>query len=1731
MGEGEETPHVENRGSDVLNPNGDNVTGGEGSKNQKSRLNDSEKQSSGNIVVTPEFLRQNRHQILALLHEEEKERQLKEIRTRLEFGDDDDDDSPKKGGDGKDKTNDNEAVRQETTKRKLDFEDDYSKPYRPSTARSRSKFINKIAEFTFPPKLKMPSNVGKYDGLGDPDDHLAIFIGAAEVEQWSIPVWCHMFMQTLTGAARVWFDSLPVGEIGSFEQLEDSFLKNFSQQRRSIKDPTELHNIKRADNESVGDFIPRFVRESMQVKGAGEDIRISAFIHGVRSEQLVERFHENRPKTVEEMLERAKAFVRGRKASDQLKDRTQKKTTTWDIPRRQTPQKTWDKPNFQPRFQQRSASFQPRFAPPPRHNAGPMVSLPPLTKTPSEILATENVHFVKPAPMRPGPKKATDKYCEFHRDNGHTTDECFSLRRQIESAIKTGKLAHLLKELKATPQSSGKRKEILMVRRPSDCVGMKRSNDHMESWMEQEISFPPIRGGDFASGALHVTADIAGHQVRRVYVDTGSASEIMYERCFMQLDEEVRKGLVTQVHQLTGFSGEVVQPLGKIQLQVTMGNETGSRTVPMTFLIVCSQSSHNVILGRPGLCALGAVISTVHGAIKFPTPTGVVTLYSTKECKSVKVTTAVVPKVTSKQEEVAQEEWALNPEFPEQKITVGSQLEEKTKKMLKQFLLSNLDVFAWQPSDMVGVPRDTAEHRLNTYKSREPVAQKRRHLGPERNQAVLAEVEKLLYAGIVREVKYQTWVANPVMVKKGDGTWRMCIDFKDLNAACPKDCYPLTEIDSKVDALAGFPLKCFLDAYKGYWQVQMAKEDEDKTAFYTSAGIFCFTKMPFGLKNAGATYQRLMDAAFNEQIGRNLEVYVDDLVVKSKNEEGLLRDIGETFKTLRNVNMKLNPKKCSFGVEQGKFLGVVVTKDGFQANPEKVKAVLQMSSPRSVKDVQTLNGRLVALNRFLSKHAERTLPFMVTLRNCLGKKNFVWSQEAEKAFEEMKKYLSELPTLTAPVPKENLTMYLSAGVATVSAVLMTERGGVQTPIYFISRALKDPETRYSPMEKLVLSLVHASRRLRRYFQAHNIEVQTEHPIQQVLRRPEISGRLAKWAIELGAFELKYKPRLAMKGQVVADFLVEIPKGENMSKEVTQGNQEVKGDSIWSLHTDGASNDEGSGAGLILVGPDQIELTYALRLDFKSSNNEAEYEALLAGLRLAQKMGVRKLHAHVDSMLVANQINGSYDAKEESMKRYLKKAQAIIKLFDECKVIHIPRSKNKKADALSKLASVTFTHLAKEVRVEVLESPSIADAEINTITGEENPTWMTPIIQFLTNGTLPEDRAEARKIRTKALQYEMEQGRLYRRSYLGPLLKCLDDEEANYVIREIHFGICGIHAGPRMVVAKAMGAGYYWPGMHKSAVEEIQKCESCQKHAPMCHRPPNEMVPVTAAWPFQKWAIDIVGPFPEAPGKIRFLIVAIDYFTKWVEAKALASITGIQVKKFVWECIVCRFGLPLFIVTDNGKQFVDNPFKQWCMDMKMQQIFTSVAHPQGNGQVERANRSIVEGIKTRLGNEGRNWLEELPHVLWAHRTMPKTSNGESPFSLTYGTEAVIPAEIIMPTRRVLQVNEIDNDSELRLNLNLLEERRMIAATREAKYKREVERYYNSRVQKRLFKEGEYVLRSNEASRAEDQGKLGPRWEGPYQVKEVGRNGSYKLARLDGSDVPRTWNGAQLRKCYM
>ena len=217
------------------------------------------------------------------------------------------------------------------------------------------------------------------------------------------------------------------------------------------------------------------------------------------------------------------------------------------------------------------------------------------------------------------------------------------------------------------------------------------------------------------------------------------------------------------------------------------------------------------------------------------------------------------------------------------------------------------------------------QDKLNVNPDRKPVQQRQRVFTPERDQAVMDEVTKLLAAGFIREVHYLEWLANVVLVKKANGKWRMCVDFTDLNKAYPKDSFPLPRIDQLVDSTARHKLLTSMDAFSGYNQIRMVEEDQEKTSFITSQGLYCYKVMPFGLKNVGATYQRLVNKMFSKQIGKNMEVYVDDMLVKSREELAHLDDLKETFTTLKQYQMKLNPAKCIFGIASGKFLGFMVS--------------------------------------------------------------------------------------------------------------------------------------------------------------------------------------------------------------------------------------------------------------------------------------------------------------------------------------------------------------------------------------------------------------------------------------------------------------------------------------------------------------------------------------------------------------------------------------------------------------------------------------------------------------------------------------------------------------------------------------------------------------------------------------------------------------------------------------
>ncbi|KAL0355479.1 UNVERIFIED_CONTAM: hypothetical protein Sradi_3994800 [Sesamum radiatum] len=243
------------------------------------------------------------------------------------------------------------------------------------------------------------------------------------------------------------------------------------------------------------------------------------------------------------------------------------------------------------------------------------------------------------------------------------------------------------------------------------------------------------------------------------------------------------------------------------------------------------------------------------------------------------------------------------------------------------------------------------------------------------------------------------------------------------------------------------------------------------------------------------------------------------------------------------------------------------------------------------------------------------------------------------------------------------------------------------------------------------------------------------------------------------------------------------------------------------------------------------------------------------------------------------------------------------------------------------------------------------------------------------------------------------------------------------------GCCGTHVGTRILANKALRVGF-WPTMKQDAIRLVSKCERCQKHSSFIHQPAELLTTMLSPCPFMQWGIDIVGPFPLVEGQRKFLLVAIDYFTKWVDAEPLARITKGEVMKFIWKNIVCHFGIPREIISDNGRQFQGRKIQELCQGMRIRQRFTTVAHPQANEQVEVTNGILVQGIKRRLERVGGNWAEELTSVLWAYRTTPRGFTGESPFSLVYGIEAIIPAELGIPSHRIMNFSEECNENLLR-----------------------------------------------------------------------------------------------------
>ncbi|GAU47643.1 hypothetical protein TSUD_238620 [Trifolium subterraneum] len=1629
--------------------------------------------------------------------------------------------------------------------------------------RHRGPLSRRIMDIPLPRGLEKTPTLNKYDVTTDPDEHVQSVETALDYRNLRGSIKCKLFPLSLVRGASTWWRNLPPGSIDSWEELCRMFTAHFTTSRRHPKTVASLKAIIQGPEESLRSYIERFNKVSVKVE-ATDKMKLYLLEEGLREGtkfQKVVGIVE--VQTLDAFFELAQRYI---KWEDKQKASEVRRPRNFEVggPSSQREERRGDE-------KKREGGKVREAKPPKTHFTYHTPLNAPRDRILSEISSAEfksvGIRFPKQLPAKPNVDKK--KFCCFHKSYGHVTDDCVHLKDAIEILIQKGYARQYIDGQPRTANNAPRQNQLavdpaspeqpveeenrviggvaLAISRPGDFLPLPNNKEnealdylvtHLDGSWENFPGALVISGGGFnpvtigsikrkfnelekASpvGEIKITEvkessvplafyreevpggspnfqipllfreKMANFDVRRILIDQGSSCDIMYSGLFkvLQLTEE---NLVPYVgSDLQGFNGSTTKPWGYVDLIVTFGENKAMKSVKVKFLVVDCPSLYNCIIGRPTLAELFAVSSTIHLKLKYYTKDGqvatingdieaarrcfeaasknlnfVVTPMKKKEetklpgVNSISTEDAVELDARTSKKERKQEkktikddllikenyrsipdgEFELVPlcEDLTKGVRIGADLPDLVKRQLKACLRENVELFAWSAAEMPGIDLEVACHQLTIDPRASAVVQRRRKQSPEKAEAARKAVKDLLETNFIAEAQYTTWLSNVVLVKKSNEKWRMCVDYTDLNRACPKDAYPLPNIDKLVDNSSGFKLLSIMDAYSGYNQIKMAEIDKKKTAFMTETGNYYYNVMTFGLKNAGATYQRMMNKVFHNEIGDMLEVYMDDMIVKSEEEIDHTVHLKRVFDQARNFNMRFNSEKCTFGVKAGKFLGFYLTERGIEANPDKCRTFFDYPTPKSKKSIQSLNGMLTSMARFVAKSAQHALDSSPNLLNML----------CPSSSSSGRKRLSNGPKSV----KEHYNTLNEHSSEAISAVLIRETEQGQKPVYFVSRALQGPELRYLQIEKIALAVIMAARKLRYYFLAHSIVIRTDQPIKQLLARPDMVGRMLKWSLELAEFDISFESRKALKAQVLADFVAEMTTSTTSEK------------NKWNIFLDGSSNSQGSGVDIILENGDGVLIEVSLGLSFPTTNNQVE----LAAGSISR---IRRI-----------------PNKKERLLEYLN----LIK---------------------KKLAKFKETE-------ETLIKPSIEKAiEVMHIYAIDDQSWMAPVYNLLKSNTLPANAKEATKIRKRACSYVLLDDKLYRRGFSISLLKCVEETRVGFILQEIHEGINGQHIGGRSLARKALRAGYYWPTMQNDAKDYVLKCDKCQRHGDMHIAPANELKTLISPCPFAWWGMDILGPLPTAARQVKYLIVAVDYFTKWIEAEPLAKIGASHILRFFKRNVLARFRIPQVVVTDNGTQFTNKKFQEFLAAIGTTHHFTSVEHPQTNGQAEAANRVILRELRRRMGASKVNWTEELHNVLWFYRTTPHSTTGETPFRLTYGTEAVILVETGESSPRIEYPHDEDiNDELLREELDLVEELRTGASLREATIKQNIAARHDKRVIKREFEVGSLVLRRNQKDLRE--GKLAANWEGPYQVRAKTENGAYHPEDLYGKEIP-------------
>lgn len=839
------------------------------------------------------------------------------------------------------------------------------------------------------------------------------------------------------------------------------------------------------------------------------------------------------------------------------------------------------------------------------------------------------------------------------------------------------------------------------------------------------------------------------------------------------------------------------------------------------------------------------------------------------------------------------------------------------------------DVFAWSYKDLKGVDPDICQHTI-----------------PMKDTAKPSQQRPYTYNdNFAKKIKEE--VSPIVRVPKKNGKLRVCVNLKKVNAATIRDHYPLPLTEHVLERVAGKQAYSFLDGFSGYNQVSIKQEDQHKTAFATEWGIYAYRVMPFGLTNAPSTFQRLMCHAFKEYLRIFLEVFMDDLCVHSLLRQEHIQHLSKVFDQCRLYRICLNPDKCKFMVWQGKILGHIVSANGIATDHDKIEVIVELPRPLHYKGVQIFMGHCGYYRRFIFMYAEVAKPLYALLVE------FEWTEECEESFLKLKKALTMAPILRSPDWNLKFHVHIDASNYAIGCVLaQPHEGNMDLPVSYASRQLNSAEKNFTTTKREGLAMIYAVKKFWHYLLANTFIFYVDHQaLLYLVNKPCNTGGIVRWFIILLEFDFTVCVRPG-KSNLRADHLSWIMNGE-----APTGVEDNLPDAVlFQVETAPKWSEQI----IRILSIDYVACILDLDHLHKAISSTENY-TLIAG-RLYRLGEDNILRLCIDP---------------EESEEHIAEAHVTIGGFHACREM---------TESCVRCNGLWWPTISRDVANYIKNCPACIEnepiAHVTFYVVMATPHWAEYIKDYLQGKSLDLPRWRKKLVAQEATDYELIGDQLYKRGRDGVLRLCVPKEKYLDVLKHAHAGISGGHFSATITAKTVMWFGLWWPTLHLDAEWLVARCEECQKFKPPRVMDSMPLKPIMSARAFAKWGIDFVGSIkPPARGsRAQYVIVAIDYLTKWVEAKATPKNDARTTAIFLYENVFTRYGLPIKIVSDQGVHFVNEIVEFLLAEFMITHKRSAPYHPQTNGLAESTNKTLCTALTKVVSESRSDWAEKLHSVL-------------------------------------------------------------------------------------------------------------------------------------------------------